>query len=379
MSPASIVPPVYIPLMLLHHWPLSHLGATMCNVTRQRELVITQPIQASTPPTQRHAPVLLNEAVDALSPRDGAFYVDATFGAGGYSRAILAAADCRVLGLDRDPRVRPMADGLTGAAPGRFVFAQTRFSAMEEACRLAGVEAVDGVVLDVGVSSMQLDQAHRGFSFQHDGPLDMRMGDQGPTAADAVSLLSEGELADVLYQYGDERKSRRIAKAIVTARTQAAITTTVQLAEIVTRAVGRGDGRIHPATRTFQALRILVNDELGELAAGLAAAERILRPGGRLVVVSFHSLEDRLVKGFLRRRAGVEAGPSRHAPPVEGGPASSFRLLATRAVTPEETELLANPRARSAKLRAGVRTDAEPIPLDERDAPRPIVRLMVEL
>lgn len=345
--------------------------------------LVQEPVISRRPPVSGakapHVSVLLAEVLEALSPQDGEVFVDATFGAGGYSRAILDAADCTVLGVDRDPGVQPMVEALSGEFGPRFLFAQGRFSAMQAHVRAAGLGQLDGVVMDVGVSSMQLDQAERGFSFQQDGPLDMRMGDQGPSAADAVAMLSERELADVLYLYGDERKSRRIARAIVGARSTAPIVTTLQLAEIVAQAVGRTDGRIHPATRTFQALRVLVNDELGELAAGLSAAERLLRPGGRLIVVSFHSLEDRLVKGFLRRRAGVEAGPSRHAPPVDDGPASSFHLLSSRAVTPDEGELIANARARSAKLRAGVRTAAAAFAHDDHDIRRPAVRLIVEL
>lgn len=350
----------------------------MGRIWRAEDLAITQPPH-HTNPEAPHAPVMLPDVIDVLVPTDGGVYLDATLGAGGYTRAMLSAADCRVLGIDRDPSVRAMADAISALAPGRFAFANVRFSAMEEAATLAGFPALDGVVMDVGVSSMQLDQAGRGFSFMRDGPLDMRMGDQGPTAADAVGMLNETELADVLYHYGEEKKSRRIAKAIIAARGQAAITTTRELATIVERAVGRGEGRIHPATRTFQALRILVNDELGELVAGLAAAERLLKPGGRLVVVTFHSLEDRVVKSFLRRRAGVEAGPSRHAPPVEDGPASSFRLLFSRARTPHESEVIANPRARSAKMRAGVRTDAPPLGGEDRGMQRPAVRLMIKL
>ncbi len=331
----------------------------------------------TTPRQARHAPVMLAEAVEALAPRDGGAYLDATFGAGGYTRALLSEADCRVLGVDRDPSVRVLADRLRAAFPHRFVFASTRFSAMEEAADMAKFSGFDGVVMDVGVSSMQLDTPERGFSFRFDGPLNMRMADQGPTAADAVAQLTEDELADVIFHYGEERKSRRVARAIVNARAQGPITSTLQLADIVAGAVGSGDGRIHPATRTFQALRILVNDELGELAAGLSAAERLLRPGGRLVVVSFHSLEDRVVKSFLRRRAGMEAGASRHAPPVVDAPVSSFRLLFTGAQAPGEQEAIENPRARSAKLRAAVRTDAPAFASGDIDLPRPAARLLV--
>ncbi len=314
----------------------------------------------------RHMPVMLQEALEALSPSDGGVFVDATFGAGGYSRAMLEAAACGVVGIDRDPSVRPMADALRKLYAGRFVFVRARFSALAEAVRLSGGHQVDGVVMDVGVSSMQLDQAGRGFSFRADGPLDMRMnGEAGLSATDALALLSAAELTEVLRLYGEERHAKRVAGAIVKAQAVAPITSTAQLAHIVADTLGPGDGRIHPATRTFQALRVLVNDELGELAAGLSAAEQVLKPGGRLVVVSFHSLEDRIVKGFMRARAGLEAQGSRHLPVVETGPEPSFRLAFSGVRAPSEGEMADNPRARSAKLRAGVRTAA---PAWERDA-----------
>ncbi|MCW5725100.1 MAG: 16S rRNA (cytosine(1402)-N(4))-methyltransferase RsmH [Maricaulaceae bacterium] len=306
-----------------------------------------------------HAPVMLDEAVTALNPRDGGLYVDGTFGAGGYSRAILAAADCRVLGLDRDPSVQHLAEALKKGCPARFAFVRAPFSMMEEIVRSSGGETVDGVVLDIGVSSMQIDQAERGFSFAKDGPLDMRMSGEGPSAADAVALLSEAELSAIFHHYGEERRARRAANAIVRARAEAPIETTAQLAEIVARAVGGKPGRIHPATRAFQALRIFINDELGELVRGLSAAERLLAPLGRLVVVTFHSLEDRIVKTFLRARAGLAGGGgSRHAPEGPAGPAPSFSLLHRKAVEASEAETEANPRARSAKLRAAIRTEA---------------------
>ena len=306
-----------------------------------------------------HIPVMLEEVLAALEPRDGALYIDGTFGAGGYSRAILSAADCRLIGIDRDPSVRPAAEHLRQAAPNRFVFVEAPFSAMEEVVRANGGEHVDGIVLDIGVSSMQIDRAERGFSFQRPGPLDMRMAGSGPTAADAVNRLTEQELADIFYVYGEERRSRRVAKFIVTARAEAPITTTDRLADIVARATGGKHSKIHPATRVFQALRIFVNDELGELARALEAAERLLAPLGRLVVVTFHSLEDRMVKTFLRARAGLAGGGgSRHEPVVEDGPEPSFRLLHRKAVEASEAEAAANPRARSAKLRAAIRTEA---------------------
>lgn len=306
-----------------------------------------------------HIPVMLDEVLTALAARDGALYIDGTFGAGGYSRAILSAADCRLIGIDRDPRVRPAAEQLTQAAGGRFVFVEAPFSEMEAVIRDNGGDKVDGIVLDIGVSSMQIDQAERGFSFQKPGPLDMRMAATGPTAADAVNRLDEQELADIFYVYGEERRSRRVAKFICEARREAQIETTDRLAEIVTRATGGKHSKIHPATRVFQALRIFVNDELGELAAALAAAERLLAPLGRLIVVTFHSLEDRMVKNFLRARAGLAGGGgSRHEPVAEAGPAASFRLLHRKALVASEAEAADNPRARSAKLRAAIRTEA---------------------
>ena len=306
-----------------------------------------------------HLPVMLPEVLEALSPRDGAIYVDGTFGAGGYSRAILDAADCRLVAIDRDPTVRETADAFTAQYGERFTFLPGRFSEMEALLAEAGIEAVDGIVLDIGVSSMQIDQADRGFSFMKDGPLDMRMGRDGPSAADAVNHLGERELADIFYVYGEERNSRRIAKAVIRARSEAKIETTAVLADIVERASGGKRSKIHPATRVFQALRIFINDELGELARALEAAERLLSPVGRLVVVTFHSLEDRMVKAFLRSRSGRSgSGGSRHAPEPEAGPEPSFIELSRKAVLASEAEASANPRARSAKLRAAERTEA---------------------
>lgn len=306
-----------------------------------------------------HAPVMLNEVVAALQPRDGALYIDGTFGAGGYTRAILGEADCRVLGIDRDPTVAPMAEQVKALFPQRFVLVRAPFSAMDEVIAANGGETVDGIVLDIGVSSMQIDKAERGFSFAKEGPLDMRMSGEGPSAADAVMLLPEEDLAAIFWRYGEEKKSRRVASAIVRARAEEKIATTQRLAEIVAKAVGGKPGRIHPATRTFQALRIYINDELGELARALHAAERILAPAGRLVVVTFHSLEDRIVKAFLRERSGLSGGGgSRHMPEAEPAAAPSFRLLQRKAQEAGEAETAENPRARSAKLRAAIRTEA---------------------
>jgi len=308
----------------------------------------------------RHIPVLGREAVEALAPRDGGVYVDATFGAGGYSELILEVTGTRVIGIDRDPTAIAAGLALVGAAGGRLTLVEDRFSSLEEVVAGQGLAAVDGIVMDVGVSSMQLDQAERGFSFRLAGPLDMRMGHDGPTAADVVARASEADLARVIYVFGEEHHSRAIARAIVAARREAAITTTRALADIVARVVRTRPHDIHPATRTFQALRILVNEELDELQAALAAAERVLKPGGRLAVVSFHSLEDRIVKTFLAAR-GKAAGGSRHLPEAASR-APSFAILTKRPVTPAAAEIDANPRARSAKLRAAERTSAPAFP-----------------
>jgi 16S rRNA (cytosine1402-N4)-methyltransferase len=291
-----------------------------------------------------------------LAPRDGGIYVDATFGAGGYSRAILGTPGSRVIGIDRDRSAIMGGFDLVDRSDGRLTLVEDRFSNLAAICAAQGVEAVDGVVMDVGVSSMQLDEADRGFSFRLGGPLDMRMGRDGPTAADVIARASEADLANIIYIFGEERHSRAVARAIVAARKEAPIATTRALADIVAKVVWSKPGEIHPATRTFQALRIFVNEELDELHLALAAAERALRPGGRLVVVSFHSLEDRIVKNFLAER-GKSGGGSRHLPEVAQA-APSFSILTKRPLSPGEAETSANPRARSAKLRAAERTDA---------------------
>jgi 16S rRNA (cytosine1402-N4)-methyltransferase len=306
--------------------------------------------------------VLLPQVLQALAPRDGERFLDGTFGAGGYSQAILTAAPgTRVLGIDRDPVALAPGQALAAQFIGRLQLIQGRFGELDGLAAAAGFAPVDGVVLDVGVSSMQLDDPARGFSFQGDGPLDMRMSLEGPSAADVVNGASEEKLADILFHLGDERSSRGIARAIVARRKQRPFIRTSELAQLAARVLGRERiGGRHAATRTFQALRIYVNDELGELARGLSAAERLLAPGGRLVVVSFHSLEDRLVKQFLRDRAAPEEQGSRHLPPQSGGrPPPSFRFLNHRPVSPTDKEIAANPRASSAKLRAAVRTDAQ--------------------
>jgi 16S rRNA (cytosine1402-N4)-methyltransferase len=311
-----------------------------------------------------HTPVLLAEVVAALAPRDGSIIVDGTFGAGGYSRALLDAAPCRVIGIDRDPDQVARSAGLAAHYAGRLSVIEGRFGAMDELLAERGVTELDGVALDLGVSSMQLDEAERGFSFRLDGPLDMRMEREGPTAADLVNTTPEEELANIIYRLGGERHSRRVAHAIVAQRKLKPFATTTGLAETVRRAVPRSKDGIDPATRTFQALRIQVNDELGELDQGLAAAERLLREGGKLAVVSFHSLEDGAVKDFLRRRSSAEARPSRHMPPVATGRAPSFRLIQKKPIAPSAAEISANPRARSAKLRVAERTGAPAWPYE---------------
>ncbi len=315
---------------------------------------------AAHPHRSPHIPVLLADVVEQLQPVAGETYIDGTFGAGGYTRAILEAAPCRVIAIERDPTAFANGQALVAEFGGRLSLVSETFSNMEEAAASAGAERVHGVVLDIGVSSMQLDDPARGFSFLRDGPLDMRMSQNGPSAADVVNHMDEEDLANILFNLGEERRSRAIARAIVKARTEAPITTTKALAGIVERVLGRARGdEKHPATRTFQALRIHVNDELGELERALEAAERLLVTGGRLLVVTFHSLEDRIVKHFLQERSGKTAGGSRYLP-APSGPASapSFRIVNTRGFTPNKEETDANPRARSARLRVGLRTEA---------------------
>ncbi|MFC0283940.1 16S rRNA (cytosine(1402)-N(4))-methyltransferase RsmH [Camelimonas abortus] len=308
----------------------------------------------------RHVPVLLGEVLQALAPRRGGHFLDGTFGAGGYASAILAAhPDVRLLALDRDPAAIAGGQALAERSGGRLTLVRSNFGDMEEAARALGLPPLDGVVLDIGVSSMQLDQAERGFSFRFDGPLDMRMAGEGASAADLVNEESKERLADIIYHFGEERRARQVARAIVSARREAPIRTTRALADIVSRVVRAAPGAAHPATRTFQALRIAVNDELGELARALHAAERLLAPGGRLVVVTFHSLEDRIVKQFFASRQGRGGGGSRHAPLAEAPRPATFADV-IRPVTPSQAELAVNPRARSAKLRAATRTDAPP-------------------
>lgn len=304
-----------------------------------------------------HRPVMLAEVLEALQPRAGAVYFDGTFGAGGYTRAILEAADCRVIATDRDPTAIAAGYDLVAASKGRLTLVEDRFSNLAHVLDQLGQERIDGVVLDVGVSSMQLDRAPRGFSFRNDGPLDMRMGGEGPCAADLVAELGEKELAAILRTLGEERRAGAIARALCAARADGPIDTTLKLANLVEGVLGRSYDGVHAATRTFQALRIAVNDELGELGRALFAAEERLTAGGRLCVVSFHSLEDRIVKTFLADRTRTLSGGSRHMPEAVVPPAT-FTYLAKGAAKPSDAEVDANPRARSARLRAAVRTEA---------------------
>jgi 16S rRNA (cytosine1402-N4)-methyltransferase len=307
------------------------------------------------PAAAPHVPVLLDEVIAALAIVPGETHVDGTFGAGGYSRAMLGKG-ARVVAFDRDPHALAEGGALAEASDGRLTLVGERFSRMGRALREMDIEAVDGVALDIGVSSMQIDRAERGFSFQADGPLDMRMSGEGRSAADFLNEASEEEIADVLYEYGEEPKSRRVARAIVAARP---LERTGQLADVVRKALGHHGGmKKDPATRTFQAIRIFLNEELEELEGGLEAAEQVLRPGGRLAVVTFHSLEDRLVKRFLKARSGATPAGSRHMPvPSAAGPRPSFEQVA-KPVRAGEAEVAANPRARSATLRVARRTAA---------------------
>jgi 16S rRNA (cytosine1402-N4)-methyltransferase len=323
-----------------------------------------------------HTPVMLREVIAALAPRDGGIYVDGTFGAGGYATAIADAAETQVFGIDRDPAAVAAARELVEPYRGRLTVIEGRYGDMDRLLADRGVEAADGVALDLGVSSMQLDTAERGFSFRHDAPLNMRMDSQDrATAADVVNDMAEDDLADIIWRYGEERRARRVARAIVAARRERRIERTIELAEVVRGAVGGGAkaaGGIDPATRTFQALRIHVNDELGELTRGLSAAERLLAPGGRLAVVAFHSLEDRIVKDFLKDRSGATARAPRHRPePAGARPDPTFEPLFKGPCRPSQAECDANPRARSARLRAAARTAAPAWPGESGTEGRP--------
>jgi 16S rRNA (cytosine1402-N4)-methyltransferase len=302
----------------------------------------------------------------ALEPKDGQVIIDGTFGAGGYSEAILREADCKIIAIDRDPEAFRLSGKLAEKYPGRLMAVLGRYSEMDEIAVSEGFTSVDGVTLDLGVSSMQLDEPRRGFSFMQEGPLDMRMGESGPTAADIVNVLPEGELAAIIGRLGEERRARAIAKAIVARRAEQPITTTSELADIVASVLGRKrEEKKHPATRTFQALRLYLNQELDELARGLSAAEGLLRAGGRLAVVTFHSLEDRIAKRFFASRSAPPPRASRHLPEARSEIiAPSFRLLNRRPLEPSKAEIARNPRARSARLRAAERTEASAHPLD---------------
>jgi 16S rRNA (cytosine1402-N4)-methyltransferase len=318
-----------------------------------------------------HAPVMLNEVLETLAPQDGQTIVDGTFGGGGYTRAILGCAQCRVIGLDRDPDAVQRGRVLASQMLGRFEIVETQFSRLDQ----LGI-GFNGVVLDIGVSSFQLDQAERGFSFMQDGPLDMRMGGDGPSAADVVAQLSEDELTILFQTYGEEREARRVARAMVNDRVSTPYVRTSELAGLCSRVIGRkSPDQIHPATRVFQALRIYVNDELGELDMALGAAEAALPEGGRLVVVTFHSLEDRVVKTFFNSRS-KEAGGSRHAP-VTSGLKPSFELITRKPLKASDEEVILNPRARSAKLRAAIRTSAPAHPVSPYVLPNvtPLARI----
>ncbi len=310
----------------------------------------------------RHVPVMLNEVVAHLTPASGETIIDGTFGAGGYTRALLAAG-ANVLAIDQDPDAIANGGEMVRQSGGRLALVQGRFSKLDEIARQAGLGSVDGVVLDIGVSSMQLDEAERGFSFQKDGPLDMRMGRAGISAADVVNNADHSTLTRVFGILGEEKQASKVSRAVIAAREAVPFSTTLQLAEVIRKAIGKGGkDKIHPATRSFQGLRIFINRELEELAQALFAAETILRPGGRLVVVTFHSLEDRIVKRFFQDRTGGQGG-SRHLPEVSAKSAT-FEQGKRNAVAPGEEEIAANPRARSAKLRSGERTDLPARPAD---------------
>ncbi len=314
-----------------------------------------------------HQPVLLDEVVQALGPTSGKTYVDGTFGRGGYAKAIMSAcASCKVVGIDRDPDAVEAGQELAGLHPDRFQIVEARFSEIDRVTRSLGINEVDGIALDIGVSSVQLDDGSRGFSFRKDAPLDMRMSKVGISAADVVNDATEQELSDIIYQYGEERNARRVAKEIVRFRAIKPIVTTKELSSVVERVAGRSrsKNRTHPATKTFQALRIYVNDEIHELAYGLLAAERVLNEGACLAVVTFHSLEDRLVKQFLAIRSRSGRPVSRHQPPHTEESSPTFRMKARRVIKPSDAEIASNPRARSAKLRTAYRTASTPTELD---------------
>jgi 16S rRNA (cytosine1402-N4)-methyltransferase len=323
---------------------------------------------APTPDAAPHIPVLLRPLLKAVAPVTGV-WLDGTFGAGGYTRGLLEAGAERVIAVDRDPLAFQMAAGWAGAYGDRIQMVEGVFSRMDDYG-----QDLDGVVLDLGVSSMQLDLAERGFSFMKDGPLDMRMSQSGPSAADIVNRADEGVIADILFNYGEERASRRIARSIVKARETSPITTTLELARLIEGCLPRSKpGQSHPATRSFQALRIAVNDEYRELALGLAAAERALKPGGKLAVVTFHSIEDRMVKRFLQARSGTAGRANRYAP-LEAETVAQFSQSTRKAIGPDDLELSENPRSRSAKLRVAIRTDAPAGDTDPASLGMPMIK-----
>lgn len=303
-----------------------------------------------------HIPVLLNEVVESIAPKDGGVYVDGTFGAGGYTRAVLDAADCTVYAIDRDPDAIREGQKLVDTYKGRLHLLHGTFGEMAELVRGEGVDFVDGVMLDIGVSSMQIDRAERGFSFQKDGALDMRMSQNGLSAADVLNTFGEREIADIIYKYGEERFSRRIAAAVVEQRKTAPFKTTLEFADLIRRTVPHKREDIDPATRSFQALRIYVNDELGQLESGLSAAHDLLKAGGRMAIVSFHSLEDRIVKTFMQEKSGKTANPSRYMPVVEKQ-AATLKTITKKPILPTESETKFNPRARSARLRVAEKAE----------------------
>ena len=307
---------------------------------------------------QPHIPVMLQEVIDALAPRDGGIYIDGTFGRGGYSRAILNAGATNVIGIDRDPDAIAAGQSMVRDYGNRLRLVHGAFGDMRALLGDEHAGKIDGITFDLGVSSPQLDEADRGFSFQEDGPLDMRMSKQGRTAADIVNSVAERELANMIYTYGDERFSRRVAKRIIDARKEKPITRTTQLASLIREVVPRSKDGVDPATRSFQALRIAVNDEMGELERGLAASEFYLKTGGRLAIVSFHSLEDRCAKEFLRSRSDSAPRGSRHAPSSDIPVKPTFRLMTRKPQVPSAAEIDANPRSRSARLRSAERTDS---------------------
>ena len=330
------------------------------------------------PPAAPHIPVLLDQVMAALAPIAGNIFVDGTFGAGGYSRALLDYGAAQVIAIDRDAEALAAGAALARASGGRLILVEGVFAELDQIAEAHAAGPVNGVVFDIGVSSMQLDQAARGFSILRDGPLDMRMAQAGPSASDLVNRAGESDLADIIHHFGEDRAARRIARTIVVARAGAPITRTGQLAEIVSKCLPRGrKGRIHPATRTFQALRIAVNDELGQLVRGLEAAESVLAPGGRLVIVTFHSLEDRIVKRYFRIASGQEGQGSRHLPARQAPPPRYRRP--DRPVRAGAAEIALNPRARSARLRAALRTDAPPLPVDPARLGLPPAPVVAEL